>query len=301
MTNSSPPPENHDADLLASLYLDGEASPEEAAVVEATPDLMARVEAFRAVAGRLSEPVRPPVTLQRAHIAAALDAFEATASAPAILRETAPVVVDLAERRARRGLPSWLGAAAATIVVVGGIGFGLSALNSSGSSDEATDAASSREGPTANSETTVAESEELLAADSAMEDADSAAADEAMDDSAAADEATEESAMAEEAEPAADAGGADEVLAPPFDPGPVDGRSALEIADTVPPEQILPIEDAACFGSAVETSLEELTGFVPIVLDDDTGELLFFLTPDAGGQLVPGAVVLGPDCELILE
>jgi hypothetical protein len=296
MTSSSLPPENLDADLLASLYLDGEASPEEAAVVEATPDLMARVEAFRAVAGRLSEPVRPPATLQRAHIAAALDAFETTASAPAIPQETAPVVVDLAERRARRGLPSWLGAAAATIVVVGGIGFGLSALNSSGSSDEATDAASSREGATANSETTAAESEELFAADSAMEDGDGTA-----DDSAAADSAEEESVMAEEAEPAADAGGTDEVLAPPFDPGPVDGRSALEIADTVPPEQILPIDDAACLGSAVATSLEELTGFVPILLDDEAGELLFFLTPDADGQLVPGAVVLGLDCELILE
>lgn len=98
-------------DLLASLYLDGEATPNEVALVEGDPDLMARVNAFRLVQAHVGAPtvvVSPPV--KERHLSAALDLFDSTApelSATAT-RTAAPsgqasahAVVDLTERRTR--------------------------------------------------------------------------------------------------------------------------------------------------------------------------------------------------------
>jgi hypothetical protein len=100
-------------DELASAYLDGEATRDEVAAVEASPSLRARVEELRAVAGAVATtPVDPaPEDARETSIAAALAAagrFEIT---------------DLAAERARRRLRV-LSIAAAVLVAIA-IGAGL--------------------------------------------------------------------------------------------------------------------------------------------------------------------------------
>jgi|GEM_PF-926036 len=63
-------------DELVSAYLDGEAAPDEVAMVEASPELMTRVEELRAVSTQLSAPIAPPPAQKEAHLAAALSAFD---------------------------------------------------------------------------------------------------------------------------------------------------------------------------------------------------------------------------------
>ena len=69
------------ADELVSAYVDGQAAPDEIVVVESSPELMERVEAFRTVADLLGTPVEAPPAQKEAHIAAALGAFDAKFSA----------------------------------------------------------------------------------------------------------------------------------------------------------------------------------------------------------------------------
>ncbi len=148
-------------DDLASAYLDGQLSPEEAARVEADPGLLAEVDALAAVVERL-QTEEPPVdagTRER-HLSAAMAAFdEALAPTNVIALDSAagrsaagddptrvyPQPDDMARRtakvasatsgpasvrrlddRRRQGLPSWLSAAAALLVIGGGIGWFLS-------------------------------------------------------------------------------------------------------------------------------------------------------------------------------
>jgi hypothetical protein len=65
-----------DQTLLASAYLDGEATPDERALVESTPELLAEVERLRSVAALLAdvEPVR--ISRREEHLATALDAWD---------------------------------------------------------------------------------------------------------------------------------------------------------------------------------------------------------------------------------
>ena len=73
MTAPLPP----NADELVSAYVDGAAAPDEVAIVEASPELMARVEALQEVAGFLAGPVTPPgETTREQHLAAALGEFD---------------------------------------------------------------------------------------------------------------------------------------------------------------------------------------------------------------------------------
>ena len=69
------------ADELVSAYVDGHAAPDEIVVVESSPELMERVEAFRSVTDLLGTPVEAPPEQKEAHIAAALGAFDAMFSA----------------------------------------------------------------------------------------------------------------------------------------------------------------------------------------------------------------------------
>ena len=115
-----------DDDLLASLYLDGEATPAERARVETDPRLLARVQAFEAITNELSS-VTPPPGLDRSQISAALDVFDqqqtpAVTATPLAGASAAPAssdsagVTSLAERRERKQskrVPTWLSAAAA--------------------------------------------------------------------------------------------------------------------------------------------------------------------------------------------
>lgn len=97
-------------DELVAAYLDGDASEDERAQVEADEELLARVEVHREIAAMVAEPVVPPDTAVRnSHIAAALQASA-----------TAPNVTSLTPRK-RRWTPQYtraLGAAAAVAVVL---------------------------------------------------------------------------------------------------------------------------------------------------------------------------------------
>ncbi|MEZ5408391.1 MAG: hypothetical protein R2761_10215 [Acidimicrobiales bacterium] len=146
-------------DELASAYLDGQASPEEAALVEGDPQLRAEVDALATLVERLQTdeaPVDPGV--RQRHLSAALAAFDQAAfdqAAPtnvipldtAAGRAHRPQPDDMARRTGRvaaapvdgrrddggrrapgrrQGLPGWLSAAAVLVVVGGGIGWFVS-------------------------------------------------------------------------------------------------------------------------------------------------------------------------------
>ncbi len=153
-----PEPQGDDAELLASLYLDGEATAEQRAVVEADPLIMATVEVFRSMAIDMAA-VTPPPGLALGQISAALSAFDTN---PAFDTDApSPTVTSLSDRRRRSvGLPSWLGAAAVAALVVGGIGF---AATRDSSDDAATDTAA----PSLSASATNAEAEDDAVSDDA--------------------------------------------------------------------------------------------------------------------------------------
>lgn len=138
-------------DELLSAVLDGEATSEERALVESSPEARARLEELRAAAARLGEPVAPlDAAVAERLLARALD--EAPPSTPVTTTTVDPVVAatadlpvsprgadELAGRRQRRR--SWAGAlagvAAAVLLVVVGM-----SLARGGSRDSASDASS---------------------------------------------------------------------------------------------------------------------------------------------------------------
>ncbi len=126
-------------DLLASSYLDREATPDEVARVEADPELRARVELLRSVG--VTAPATPP-GLAQAQLARAMalyrpgstpDRGEAAEPAPG-----AEPVIDLTERRRgreeRASRLRWLTSAAAVLVV--GVG-AVALINQIGGSEDA--------------------------------------------------------------------------------------------------------------------------------------------------------------------
>ena len=64
------------ADELVSAYVDGEAAPDEIAVIEASDDLMAQVQALRQLTDAMSVTPATPAPLKEAHLAAAMSAFD---------------------------------------------------------------------------------------------------------------------------------------------------------------------------------------------------------------------------------
>lgn len=124
----SPDPE-HDGALLAAAYLDGHASPEERARVEASPQLMAMVESFRRVRDGLADVPPAPLAARERGIAAALAEFDRLGTAP--VAPVAPAASNVVRMRSRRW--SKVLTAAAGIAVVGVIG--VAALGSFGGSD----------------------------------------------------------------------------------------------------------------------------------------------------------------------
>lgn len=213
-------------DLLASAYLDGEATSEEVAMVERDPELLARfetrVEAMRAVSGNLGSVAGPPPALKEEHLAAAMAAFDAgaaTAATDADVAETdadadiaaasaaneADNVLDLTARAQAReaadrmnrarpikvgGLPSWMPAAAVFVLISGGLIALIS--TSGGGGDDAFDSA------TAELETDAGDADE--SADFAQDDAaeESAAMVADADALTEREDAGDEEAMEEE-------------------------------------------------------------------------------------------------------
>lgn len=120
------PPRDHLDDEGLSAVLDGEAAPNEDAHAQACAECSARLAALREVATFVGAPVAPATDAQReAAIAAAL-----AAAAPSN-------VVPMRSRR--RGVPVWLGAAAAAVVAVAAIGL---IGRSTGDDDDSADVAS---------------------------------------------------------------------------------------------------------------------------------------------------------------
>ncbi len=176
---------------LVSAYLDGQATDEEVARIEADPSLLQEVAAMRAISEELVQnPPAPDPVVRDSQIAAALDLFDILAAAPAendhadqtddgTGDEGAAAIVDITQARQGRaraearqakarpnGVPRWLGVAAGLLIVVGGVGW--IATQGFGGADDASETASVQ--PTgddagSDGELTVAESGEELSAE----------------------------------------------------------------------------------------------------------------------------------------
>lgn len=309
----SSPTDPADDDLLASLYLDGEATAEERARVESDPTLIARVQTFEAIASDLSN-VAPPPDLARMQISAALDLFDqqqapaaSTAPLPAASPESPSGVTSLADRRERKqskGMPSWLGIAAAGALVVGGLGF-ASTLGGSDSDDSSADVAMEASDEIAESganrtfddaaATTTAQdsaSPEAAASEAMEEEAfEEMEADTMEDDAADEDEAMEESDDAME-ESGDDAG---ETAVGPIPLDGLDATTAAEYLELLGDQPLQPIENAPCAGSPLVEGLFGVDSFLPVVFDGVISSLLV-------QEGVPStAVIVGPTCEIELE
>jgi hypothetical protein len=145
-----PVPEDDALDAAASAVVDGVATPEEAAVVAAAPDGATRVAAMRAVADAVGSPpgAQSSVAAERGR-AAALAAFGAETDHDSAAADggTRLAMLPQAPRAGgrSRNLPR-MGAIAATLLLVVGIGaFAAAALFSDGSQDSFTSAAPTRE------------------------------------------------------------------------------------------------------------------------------------------------------------
>ena len=334
----------NDFDDLVSAYVDGQVSPDEAALVESDPSLLAEVEALRSLSGRLSSelPVAPPGQRAR-HLRAALAAFdEAYGTGGPVPADSAPgpgAVTDLAgrrpsqeapsrpvlqehgpidelgDRRARRqqrqGLPSWLGAAAAAVLVVGGLGWALRSVDGLGGGDDADESASFAADETSEASDDAFDSDEETGADGSA--AQEAVAAEAAPANGEADTTERAEGSADEAEESSDDeavddtedGGADEAddagatsgqgffpaedieaVREPFD-GPPD-PAVVELLASGP---LFEAELSACAGDIVPPAGGELVGFHPISVDGADGEILVFRGPDGPSTevLVVGA------------
>ena len=319
----SSPIDPTDDDLLASLYLDDEATPEERATVENDPQLMAQVRAFERIAADLGD-VAPPADLQRVQIAAALDLFDQQhgRAAPATdepgtdqpsagepSADASSAVASLADRRAhkaaRRGIPSWLSAAAALALVVGGIGFVASRTGNDSDETAGADAATdvSASGVDRSFEETAESAESMLQAEAAESEPmeDSAMEDDSMDDSAMDSDAMEDDDVAEDVmEDSGDEGEADESASDtgPFSPIPLAGFSsttAVGYLDFIDTEQRLPLTEAPCAESPVVQGLAGFDSFIPVVFNDELASLLL----QSDDPTV--ALIIGLTCEIELE
>ncbi|MFT7600645.1 MAG: hypothetical protein ACI8TP_003589 [Acidimicrobiales bacterium] len=122
-------------DELASAYVDGEATSEEVARIEADPELMALVAELQAVSLSSSPLPEPDSTLRMDHIANALATFDQQQTVLSKAELPTTPVASIARARRRRTPPAWMLNAAAVLVVVGGIGLAVQQLPSDTESD----------------------------------------------------------------------------------------------------------------------------------------------------------------------
>ena len=317
LTPDSPLPEppGDEADLLASLYLDGEATSAERAQVEADPALLRLVEEFRATASQLGD-VSAPAGLATAQISAALDVFDAqtleTASAPVAAATPPPAanVASLADRRAKRsaGMPSWLGAAAVTALVVGGLGF--AATRGSNTDDEAaTDAAAPAASASNDTNAAGAEMMEDSAESADFGDGEqltettivAEGVESDSDDAAGADEAMEESDTAEDEGAAAPEDRS--LFTPdqakvfydnngPFNLADIEAETASEYYEQLSDQPVRPIDDSPCAESPLVAGLFGVDSFIPVVFGGEPASLIV----QAGSPST--ALIVGPTCEI---
>jgi len=310
-------------DLLASAYVDGEATPDEVAMVERDPELQARVEIFRSVEmDEETAAVPPPAGLVDQHLAAALAEFEAIGgsgdgagdgvestddadrTAPVVdLRDVSARRADRATRsetaatsagsgarasrsnsRPARTMPSWLPAAAGFVIVGGGF---LWAVNQTGGGDDDTETASLAIDDTA-------DEIEADAAEESGEDGDAAAmsamSDEAMEESDDGDDAMEEDAMAADEAEEEDraAGAADSDAAAPADDEGDDESAEDAEAEPVELEPLLFFDEVPDVDTIVdlpepETDIERSL-CGPEIITTALGEFVGFIPVVVQGQ-----------------
>ena len=294
-------------DLLASAYLDGEATSEEVTLVEDDPQLLARAEELRGVGRRLGATIEPPASLKQRHLATALAAFDANAEVDGAA--AADRVVDLRERvrrpeRARRrSMPQWLPIAAAFLLLGGGVIW--LAGRSGGDDFDSADAGSE-------------ETAELEAAADGGGDGDATAsmaaaptedqaADEAADDAASTTTLADLEMNQGEADSAEDAAagetsGADRQTGPAaggfFPEEPVLQFSGLPdrddlLADLPPPRPDL--SQSRCADVLEAPPDRETLGYLPIEVDGGPAEV--FVAVDADGQQV--FTVVDENCDIL--
>ncbi|MGI9644377.1 MAG: hypothetical protein ACR2O6_03605 [Ilumatobacteraceae bacterium] len=151
---------NDDPIELASAYLDGDVTPDERAIVEASPDLLAEVEQLRLVRGLLADVEPSAISAREEHLAAALAAWDRLPDVERIaaVRDSTPAGVDgaaaagasavtttrpssLADRRRARNR-NWTLAAAAGLVAVLAGGIVVNQLADDGNDDQSADLSS---------------------------------------------------------------------------------------------------------------------------------------------------------------
>ncbi len=308
-----------DLDLLASAYLDGEATSEEVAIVEDDPQLLARVEELRLVGGRLGATVNRPASLKERHLAAALAAFDPTPAAEtAPAAEIAPAVapvVDLRERARqpeparRRSMPQWLAAAAAFVLVGGGVVW-LAGQTGSDDMDAATEAVDAQEtaavepadgdatasmaAESADAAETSTEEEAMATSTSvdleAMEQDEAAGADDGADTETGQAEGAEDTDLRNGAAPADGGFFPDDPVLQFF--GPPDRDTLVE---ELPPVRA-DLTPSRC-GDVVETPAGgELLGYLPIEIDGAPAEV--FVAVDADGEEL--LTVFDRNCDILL-
>ncbi len=325
-------------DILASSYLDGEATPEEVALVERDPEVMARVREMQSVQEALHTPAPMSAAVREQHLAAALAAFgggDRRASLSVVdggstVDLTEPVIVpspsgeddgfdgeaddgviDLrTQRTQRRPAPAlrWMSAAAGFVIFGFGAVFLASQMNSA---DDTTDVAAATSDAGSESAEDSFDGDDV-ATESQLVEADEAAVDtmesETMspdaEETLAADDAMEDAADEEEAveESADDASG---LFEPPL------------LYDDVPPEGFFP--DEPVIGYADIPTSDDLVdnldlrwrdpGFARCTVDApiaDGSEVIGYLpievtNPDGSTAVVEALyVITGPSYEVIL-
>jgi hypothetical protein len=148
---------NDDLTPLASAYLDGDATPDERALVETDPEALAEVDRLRAVRALLGDVEPQAISKREEHLAMALDIWDRLPERErtGTRRDTTPVGIDAAavagaasvtaptplsgrRRTTRTTSTRWLTAAAAGLVLVLAGGVALQ-LSSGGETDQSAD------------------------------------------------------------------------------------------------------------------------------------------------------------------
>lgn len=321
MTAPTPPNADDPTVDLVSAYVDGLAAPDEVAVVEASPALMAQVATMRSVTAALGQPASPAPAIKEAHLGAALAEFDSLFGSDQDQADQdqadqdQPVVRSLDEARATRAKrrPRRLNMVAAAAAAVALLFAGVVAvgLNSGGDSfDTVTEATS------ASSDAAIESSSALVLGD---EDASDDSADAAMDDDEAMDEeeAMEDESTAARSEPAMaeaamEADAEADFAAPMADDAMADDEMADDAMDDaasgaapIPPigflgdfDELAPLEEAlqgSLEGSDLtQKALNLVTEVSPIGCPDVIADLTGLSVP----TLVGTARLSGKDVEL---
>lgn len=311
----------NDFDDLVSAYIDGQATPEEVALVEGDPELRYRAETLRAIAAGMADTPPAPAALRTRHLAAALDAFDELSrsrlTSEAEIETVATTeggpsvpVVDLAGRRRRRrsssraaradrsdrraGLPNWLGAAAALLLVFGGVGWIISQSDGSDDADTAAVAIAESDGSTdsaAADDTAADESTEATQA-ATTDDAVAAEAELGVDEEADSNRAGDTDAAADESS-AQLAPTSTTISGGFFSDEEIEEARAFYASVPGPTEldellagELFAPELSACAAVLDLDDNLELVGFAPISIDGEEAEVLVLVDSDDGSESV---------------